>query len=98
MDCMVPRRPLGKVISPQTLAENVFLQIPGFRGPSYGSWALQANRQAVRVAKGQAVTNEPPLVPIQFLMDCYDAWTFAKEFEDFHITSYAKRLDWAGWV
>ena len=31
MDCMVPRRPLGKAVSPQTLPENHFLDLPGFR-------------------------------------------------------------------
>ena len=31
MDCMVPRRPLGKAVSSQTLPENHFLDLPGFR-------------------------------------------------------------------
>ena len=30
MDCMVPRRPLGKPISPQNLPENSFIGIPQF--------------------------------------------------------------------
>ena len=44
MDCIVPRRPLGKAISPQTLPENHFLDFPGFRdqfgGPPGPPWCL----------------------------------------------------------
>ena len=40
MDCMVPRRPLGKAISPQTLPENHFLDLPGFRDRFGGALAL----------------------------------------------------------
>ena len=40
MDCMVPRRPLGKAISPQTLPENNFLDFLDFGTSSGGPLAI----------------------------------------------------------
>ena len=61
MDCMVPRRPLGKAVSPQTPLDNHLAHFPGFRDPwpsmvdpycpFVGQWALLSSVLALGMAR-----------------------------------------------